>query len=154
MCVCVCVCVCACMYACTLCLQLYLTLFNPQTVSHQASLSMGFSRQEYWSGLSCHPPGDLPGPGMEPALLMSPVLAGGFFTARTTWEAQVMCAFLKCFYLISQCVSCGMQGSSIFTETGELLVASYGIPDQGSNSGPLHWESGVLATGLSGKSLK
>ena len=36
-------------------------------VAHQAPLSMGFSRQEYWSGLSCPPPGDLPDPGDEPA---------------------------------------------------------------------------------------
>ena len=40
---------------------------NPQTVARQAPLSMGFSRQEYWSGLPCPPPGDLPDPGMEPA---------------------------------------------------------------------------------------
>ena len=36
------------------------------TVAHQAPLSMGFSRQEYWSGLPCPPPGDLPDPGIEP----------------------------------------------------------------------------------------
>ena len=46
------------------------------TVARQA-LSMGFSRQEYWSGLPFPPPGDLPDPGIEPA---SPALAGGFFT--------------------------------------------------------------------------
>ena len=38
----------------------------PWTVAHQAPLSMGFSRQEYWSGLPCPPPGDLPDPGIEP----------------------------------------------------------------------------------------
>ena len=38
----------------------------PWTVANQASLSMGFSRQEYWSGLPCTPPGDLPYPGIEP----------------------------------------------------------------------------------------
>ena len=37
------------------------------TVAHQTPLSTGFSRQECWSGLPCHPPGDLPDPGMEPA---------------------------------------------------------------------------------------
>ena len=42
----------------------------PQTVAHKASLSMGFSRQEYWSGLSCPPPGGLPNPGIK---AMSPV---------------------------------------------------------------------------------
>ena len=58
------------------------------TVARQAPLSMGFPRQEYWSGSPCPPPGGLPGPGVEPASLMSPALAGGFFTAGTTWEAQ------------------------------------------------------------------
>jgi len=49
---------------------------------------MGFSRQEYWSGLPCPAPGDLPDPGIEPGTLKSPALAGGFFTTSTTWEAQ------------------------------------------------------------------
>ena len=47
-------------------------------------LSMGFSRQEYWSGRPHPPPGDLPYPGIEPTSLMSPALAGGFFTTSTT----------------------------------------------------------------------
>ena len=47
------------------------------TLACKAPLSMGFSRQEYWSRLPCPPPGDLPNPGTEPA---SPALAGGFFT--------------------------------------------------------------------------
>jgi len=46
-----------------------------------------FSRQEYWSGLPCPPPGDLPDPENEPTLLTSPGLASGFFTVTTTWEA-------------------------------------------------------------------
>ena len=45
---------------------------------------MGFSRQEYWSGLPCSLPGNLPSPGIEPAPLMSPVLAGRFFTTGAT----------------------------------------------------------------------
>ena len=49
------------------------------TIAHQGPLSMGFSRQEYWSGLSCPPPGDLPNPGIKPESLMSLALAGGFF---------------------------------------------------------------------------
>ena len=53
----------------------------------QASLSMGFSSQEYWNGLPCPPPGDLPNPGVEPSSLMSPALAGGFFATITTREA-------------------------------------------------------------------
>ena len=50
------------------------------TVGHQASLSMGFCRQEYWSGLPCPPPGDLSHPGIKPVSLTSPALEGGFFT--------------------------------------------------------------------------
>ena len=48
---------------------------------------MGFSRQEHWSGLPCPPPGELPDPGIKPVSLMSPSLAGGFFTTSATWEA-------------------------------------------------------------------
>ena len=65
-------------------------LCNPMDGAHQAPLSMEFSRQEYWSGLPCPPPGDLPDSGIEPMSLMSPALAGRFFTTSTTWEAQVM----------------------------------------------------------------
>ena len=53
-------------------------------VAHQAPLSMGFSRQEYWSGLAGPLPGDLPDPGTEPMSLMSPALAGRFFTTSIT----------------------------------------------------------------------
>ena len=60
------------------------------TLAHQALLSMGFSRQEYWSGLLCTPLGDLPNPGIELASLMSPALAGGFFTTSATWEASAV----------------------------------------------------------------
>ena len=50
---------------------------------------MGFSKQEYWSGLPCLPPGDLADPGIKLEFLMSPALAGGFFTTSATWEAQI-----------------------------------------------------------------
>ena len=43
---------------------------------------MGFHRQEYWSGLPCPPPGDLPDSGIEPMSLTSPAMAGGFFTTE------------------------------------------------------------------------
>ena len=64
------------------------------TVARQAPLSMGFSRQEYWSGLPCPPPEDLPDPGIKPASPKSPALAGGFFTTSTTWEAPVSVDFI------------------------------------------------------------
>ena len=69
------------MLSCFSHVQLLETLW---TVAHQAPLSMGFSRQEYWSGLPCPPPGDLPNRGIEPTTLMSPALAGGFFTTSAT----------------------------------------------------------------------
>ena len=75
------------------CAWLFVTLW---TLTHQAPLSMGFSRQEYWSGLPFPPPGNLPDPGIEPASLMSPALAGRFFTANVTWEAHVsfVCTYI------------------------------------------------------------
>ena len=51
----------------------------PGTVAFQAPLSIRFSRREYWNGLPFSPPGDLPNPGIEPASLTSPALAGRFF---------------------------------------------------------------------------
>ena len=56
---------------------------TPWTVAHQAPLSMGFPRQEYWSRLPFPSPGDLSNPGIEPA---SPALAGGFFTTEPPGE--------------------------------------------------------------------
>ena len=72
---------------CVKSLQLCPTLCYPMDCSLPGSLSMGFSRGESWSGLLCPPPGDLPDPGIEPMSLMSPALAGGFFTTSATWEA-------------------------------------------------------------------
>ena len=57
---------------------------TPWTATHQAPLSMGFSRQEYWSSLPCPPPGDLSDPGMEPTSPVSPALPGRFFTTSAT----------------------------------------------------------------------
>ena len=57
--------------SCFGCVRLFVTLW---TVACQAPLSMGFSRQEYWSGLPCPFPGDLPNPGIKPVSLTSPAL--------------------------------------------------------------------------------
>ena len=51
-------------------------------------LPMGFSRQEYWSGLQCPPPGDLSDPGIKPTSLISSASVGRFFTTSATWEAH------------------------------------------------------------------
>ena len=61
---------------------------TPQTAASQAPLSMGFPRQEYCSGLPFPPPGARLDPGIEPASLAPPALAGRFFTMSTTWEAS------------------------------------------------------------------
>ena len=60
------------------------------TVAHQVPLSMGFLRQESWSWWLFSFPRDLPDPGIKPVSLMSPALAGGFFTTRATWETYRM----------------------------------------------------------------
>ena len=52
------------------------------TVTHQAPLSMGFPRQEYWSGFLCPPPGDLPDLGSEPMSPVSPALVDRIFTTE------------------------------------------------------------------------
>ena len=70
---------------CAKSLQSCPTLCDLWTVAHQAPLSMGFSRQEYWSEFPCPPPGDLPDPGIEPESLESPALAGRFFTTSVLW---------------------------------------------------------------------
>ena len=56
------------------------TLCDPWTVAHQAPLSVGLSRQEYWSRLLCPAPSDLPDPGIEPGSSASPALAADSFT--------------------------------------------------------------------------
>ena len=67
------------MYAACLVTQSCPTLCNPWTIAHQATLSMGFSKQEYWSGLPFPSPGDLPRPEIKP---LSPALEGRFLTTE------------------------------------------------------------------------
>ena len=72
---------CACMLSLFSRVQLFVILW---TVVYQDPLSMGFSRQEYWNRLPCPPSGDLPNPAIEPVSLVSPALAGRFFTTSAT----------------------------------------------------------------------
>ena len=67
--------------------QLCLTLCAPWSTAHQAPLSMGFSRQEYGSGLPFLTPGNLSDPGIESTCLVSHALADRFFTTGAIWEA-------------------------------------------------------------------
>ena len=74
-----------CLLSCFSHLWLYATSL---TAACQAPLAMGFSRQEYCSGLPCPPPENLPNSGIKPASLISPSLAGRLFTTSATWEAH------------------------------------------------------------------
>ena len=80
----------------------------PRTVDHQAILSIKVSRQEYWGKLPFPSPEDLPNLGVEPAFLISPALAAGFFTTSTTFNTDTdnygnidlyMTVFTHIFYL-------------------------------------------------------
>ena len=74
----------SCLRACSITSVMSKSFATPWTAVHQAYLSMGLTREEYWSGLPFPPPGDLPDPGIKP---VSPALAGRFLTTSTTWEA-------------------------------------------------------------------
>ena len=63
---------------------------SQRPVACQASLSVRFSGQEYWIGLPCPPPGDLPDPGIKSMSFISLALEGGFFTTSATWEALLV----------------------------------------------------------------
>ena len=73
------------MYSCSVA-RSCLTLVTSWTVAFQAPLFMGFSGQEYWSGLLFSPPGDFPNPGIEP---ISPALAGEFFTTEPPGQPTI-----------------------------------------------------------------
>ena len=77
-----------------------LSCVTPWTVAHQGPLSMGFTRQEYWSGLLCIPPGYLPDQGIEPVSLTSRALADGFFTTSITWKAHSFIIQLQNIWLV------------------------------------------------------
>ena len=73
-------------------IHLFVTIW---TVAYQAPLAIEFSRHKYWSGFPCPPPGGLPNPGIKPVSLMSPTLAGRFFTTSAIWEARVyVCVYI------------------------------------------------------------
>ena len=79
---------CICVCVCVLVAQSCPTLCDPMDCSLLGSSVHGFSRQEYWKGLLCPPPGDLSSPGVEPASPKSSALACWIFTTSVTWEAH------------------------------------------------------------------
>ena len=73
-----------------------------------APFSMESSMQEYWGRLPFHTPWDLPNPGIEPASLVTPASAGGFFTTSTTWEAPcTWCYVSRYVYICTYVCMCG-----------------------------------------------
>ena len=89
-------------------------------VACQAPLSMGFSRQEYWSGLPFPSPGDHPDPGIEFMFLASLVLAGGFLTTSVAWEAPVC----VCIYILYNTYIKSEKSSDYFSST-EIFSGFY-----------------------------
>ena len=98
-----CICMCCysyiyppiCIYVCML-IQLCPTLATPRTIAHQASLSMGFSKQEYRSGLPFPTPGDLPDPGIKSVSLAS---SARYFTTESPGKPQSIFYLYLCIYI-------------------------------------------------------
>ena len=97
-------------YVCVLSCFRHVWLFAALwTVARQAPLSVGFSRQERWSGLPCPPPGSRPSPGVKPASPRSPALAGEFFATSATTHMYVCARPIENWTHVS-CVSCTASG--------------------------------------------
>ena len=93
-----------CVLSCFSYIRLFATLW---TVAHEAPLSTGFSRQDYWTGLPCPSSENLPNPGIKPTSFLSPVLVGGFLTTSTTCEAQANLNTIQISQQGGEPVSCG-----------------------------------------------
>ena len=124
-----------------------LTLRDPRL------LSMGFSRQEYWSGLPCPSPGDLPNPGIKLTSLVFPALAGGLFITSTTWKTwqktvwkwEVKVLIVQSCPTLCDPMDCSLPGPSVHGILQARILEWAGIPffrgiflTQGSNPGLLH----------------
>jgi len=133
--------------------QFFLT---PWTVAHQVPLYMGFSRQEYWSRLPCHPLGDLSNPGMELESSVSPALAGMFVTTSAAWETKnagclpkrwfIHVQSLNHVWLFVTSMDCSPPGSSIHRffqariPEWVAMLYSRGSSRPRSNSHLLNWQ--------------
>ena len=121
-------------------IQLFAT---PWTAAHQTPLSMGLSRQEYWSGLPCPPPGDLPDSGIKPMCLASPALAGGFFTTSTTQEA-LYCSSVQFSSVAQSCTTlcnpmdCSPSGSSVHGIVQARILEWVAISSSRESSQPMN----------------
>ena len=121
-------------------------------VAHQDPMSMGFSRQLYWSRLPLPPPGDLPDSAIESASLISPALAGRFFTAIAPPGKSLS------FYVVVQLLSCVQlfvtQWTAAHNASLSLMYSAYKLNKQGDNIQPwyapfLIWNQSVVPCPMS-----
>ena len=105
----------------------------PWTVACQAPLSMGFSRQEYWSGLSFPSPGDLPSPGIKSTSLASPVLADGFFTTSVFEQKTSLASFLIQLRSCPHKGNCGLLWASGWWLSRLEILLKDSVPYLGPN---------------------
>ena len=134
----------ACMHSQSLsCVQLFVTSW---TIAYQPPWSLGFSSQEYWSGLPFPIPGHLPDLGIKPTSLLSPVLTGRFFTTGATWDNELSTMSLVQFS--RSVVSDSLQPHGLYSPgnspsqntEGDSCSPLRGIfPTQGSNPGLPHY---------------
>ena len=104
---------------------------------------MGFPRQEYWNGLPCPPPEDLPNPGIKAAFLMSSAFAGRFFMTSATWEARVVAV---------QLLSCVQVFVTPWTVARQApLFMGFSMDCSPPGSCLLHWWVGYLSLSHQGR---
>ena len=110
-------------YLCMLCRCSHVPLFaTPWTIACQALLSMGFSRQKYWSGLPCPPLGNLPNPGINSCLLGLLHWQAGVFTTSATWEAQSSYTLIKIIIFLKERTSLVVWASLIVQLVKNVLA--------------------------------
>ena len=93
------------------------TLYDPMNCTCQDPLSMGFSRQDYWSGLPSPSPGDLPHPGIKPTSLASPALAGRFFTTAPPGKPGESPSLSLTGCILTGLPACPFPGTALFFQT-------------------------------------
>ena len=95
---------------------------TPWTATHQASLPMDFSRQEYWRGVPFLSPGDLPDPGIEHTSAVFPALVGGFFISSATWGSPECANFFHLCAHMRVCVCvCSAENSVLYIFQSDKL---------------------------------